>query len=369
MNRFLRDMVLLAHSQYGWGVIGACDGYRGLVNACRAYLEQQPLDAHQARSAIPLYHHGLDTRHTPLVRLEPSSVEHVTGKGGTILGSSRCEAFQRPEVRQQVGQMLRGLGVSALVVCGGDGSLTGAARLAEETGLHVIGVPASIDNDLPITSRALGFATAVANVVSEIRLFESTAASHHRVMVLETMGRNCGQLALHAALTAGTEIVVIPERGLLTLERIERIARRIYDSIQARRRHALVLVAEGVRLEGGAKGAAHALGAYLSEFFSHRFPEDELVEVRVNVLGHSQRGGVPVPEDELLAARLAQAAWAEIDQRSGASGAIGWHRDEAVFTPFGAAAPLDPADNTQRLYLLQKLLTRIEPAALPHQTA
>jgi 6-phosphofructokinase 1 len=163
--------------------------------------------------------------------------------GPLLVGFPRI-GLARTEVRSQAIGLLDILNIDRLVVVGGEGSLKGAADLVAEGRLRVIGIPATIDNDYPLSERSLGFDTAVNTVVSCVRQFNDTAGSHHRIMVLEIMGRQCGELAETAALASGAEIVVTPERGPLTKEKMSGIAERIEKSMELGRTHAIVLVTE-----------------------------------------------------------------------------------------------------------------------------
>jgi 6-phosphofructokinase 1 len=165
-----------------------------------------------------------------LVLFDQRSVGGILGRGGTVLGSARCPEFLDPKMRRSAANLLQEMRVAALVVCGGEGSLAGAAALAAESGLQVLGVPASIDNDVPCTDACIGFDTAVNTLVECAQKIGDTAASHHRIMVLETMGRGSGQLAQTAALAAGAEIVVTPERPPLDKAKKLGIAQRIEQS-------------------------------------------------------------------------------------------------------------------------------------------
>jgi 6-phosphofructokinase 1 len=299
------------------------------------------------------------------------SVSGLAARGGIVLGAGRCEAFQKPEVRRQVGDLLGQLGISFLAVCGGEGSLAGAARLAEETPLQVIGIPATIDNDVAVSETSLGFDTAVNTVLSEVRRCSDTADSHHRVLVVETMGRGSGQLAHCAALASGAEVVVIPERGPLSAEKIRGIGERIEKTIACGRRHAIVLVGEGVTLEANgslsatsAAGPAHDLAEGLQQYLRRPGGDFSEVETRSSVLGHLQRGGPPSAADAILAARFAEAAWRAAASPKRRSGILAVIRGRIRLVPFGACSNIMKDKQLQRLYRLQKDVSKIanEPA-------
>jgi 6-phosphofructokinase 1 len=259
--------------------------------------------------------------------------------------------------------MLENLGVRAVIVCGGDGSLAAAECLAAESTLQVIGIPATIDNDVGATETALGFDTAVNTLVWAVGHFADTAVSHHRIMVLEVMGRNCGELARLAALASGAEIVVTPERGPLTEAKMEGIAQRLERSTLRGRRHAIVLVAEGVVLDPGLSShrasnptvwLAHELQAYFRRDGS---PLPDL-ETRPCVLGHLQRGGSPSVADRILAARFAGAAWKAITSPHERSGVLGVRGGEILLQDFRFEPDLERSETAEQLYQLQKDVSR-----------
>jgi len=244
--------------------------------------------------------------------------------------------------------MLRGLGFRAVIVCGGDGSLAGARRLHEESGIQVVGVPGTIDNDLPVTDWALGVQSAIENILQEVTKIKDTARSHRRVMVLETMGRGCGELALLSAIASGAEYAIIPEDGFLSGDRIRKLAGEIEQSHARGRTHSIVLVAEGVRMDRHKwESPAWMVAMRLGECFKHG-PFKE-IETRATVLGYVQRGGSPAAFDGILAAEFAGTAWQAI-MGTGASGVTvvrnGGHK----------LAPFDwQPDSLERAARLQKL--------------
>jgi 6-phosphofructokinase 1 len=192
--------------------------------------------------------------------------------------------------------------------------------------------------------------------------FADTAVSHHRVMVLEIMGRNSGDLARLGALASGAEIVVTPERGALDEAKMSGIAERLEASMLRGRRHAIVLVAEGVKLDPPAETTAtFKLASHLQTHF-HRpgspFPD---LETRPCVLGHLQRGGSPTAADRILAARLAEAAWDAITAQPPRSGVVGLQSGQIVLQDFQASGSPDHESLSQTLYRLQKDLSRYAP--------
>ena len=249
--------------------------------------------------------------------------------------------------------------MTAVIVCGGEGSLAGAARLAGETELRVVGVPATLDNDVPMTEIALGVDTAANTVTTALGRLAGTAVHQRRVMVVEVMGRNSGELARMAALASGVEIVVTPERGPLTMEKIEGIGARLERSLLHGRRHANVLVAEGVRLDRELDRTADAnptmrLAHELKGYFSRRARYFAGLEVQSCVPGSLQRGGPPSAADRILAAHFAEAAWDTITTPSEGSGVLGVRNGLIHLQDF--EVPVDPerAEYFRRFYQLQK---------------
>jgi 6-phosphofructokinase 1 len=250
-------------------------------------------------------------------RLESADVRDIHAQGGTILGTTnRVNPFAvaGPDgSRDQSATVLanaREQGLDGLVVIGGDGTLKIALELGA-LGLPVVGVPKTIDNDLAATDYTFGFWTAIAVATDALDRLRDTAESHHRVMILEVMGRNAGWIALHAGLAGGADVVLLPE---IPYHR-EAVAEKIEERRNRRQAFSLVVVAEGaVSTTGGGEsivghdplghprfgGAGERLARELADLVPH--------DIRVTVLGHVQRGGSPVPFDRLLATRFGERA-------------------------------------------------------------
>lgn len=266
MNAALRAIVKLAAAQ-GLEVRGVELGYEGLM----------------AGRFVPL---------------TPRDVDAIGHMGGTILGSARSASFRTPEGRAKAAANLRD--AEALVVIGGNGSLAGAEALGRETGLRILGVPASIDNDVGCTSTALGVDTALNTIVEACDRISDTARAHRRAFVVEVMGRQCGYLAMAASIAVGADACLIRERGKTEDQLVAELAellRRSFDPARAKLR-VLALKAEGVEVP------TDRLVARL-----RALAEDELkgVEVRGAILGHVVRGGNPSYLDRMIAGRLAAA--------------------------------------------------------------
>lgn len=229
--------------------------------------------------------------------LEPMDSRAVSGiiqRGGTILKSARSEHFKTPEGRAQAVDMLRRHEIDSLLVIGGDGSLRGALSLQQE-GITVVGIPATIDNDIPCTDYSIGFDTAVNTVMDAVNKIRDTASSHDRVYLVEVMGRHSGHIALYSGLACGADVILIPEVPY----DLDQVCQQIQKAAQAGKTYNIIVVAEGVRRIGGngTTSPAMQIGRYIEEKAG--------IETRITILGHIQRGGVPTVRDRLLASRLA----------------------------------------------------------------
>jgi 6-phosphofructokinase 1 len=260
--------------------------------------------------------------------MEPMGARDVAGiiqRGGTILGSARCEEFKTPNGQREAIRNLNKHGIEGLVVIGGNGSQTGANALCQQ-GFPVVGVASTIDNDLYGSDITIGVDTALNIVLEAIDRLKVTASSHHRAFVVEVMGRHCGYLALMAGIAGGAETIVIPEAEMEP----EGIAEEIAKAYDLGKAHAIIVVAEG----------AKSNAKVLEEFFS--IHQERLgFLVRTTILGHVQRGGTPSAADRILASRLgSSAAKALIDGNHGVL--VGMIRNEVV------ATPLDVVMNTKK---------------------
>jgi 6-phosphofructokinase 1 len=213
-------------------------------------------------------------------------------RGGTILQSSRCKRMYTPEGVDEARRRLAELGIHGLVVIGGDGSLTGALELSRR-GMPVVGIPASIDNDLAGTEMAIGVDTAANTIMQLIDRIRDTARSHRRCFLIEVMGRNSGYLAITTAISCGAEFAVIPEYSC----NIKRIVTELNDRFVRTRDNSIIILAEGVC------GA----DAFMKRMLAERGAEFEQ-EIRITVLGHVQRGGIPTHFDRMLGARFGELA-------------------------------------------------------------
>lgn len=219
--------------------------------------------------------------------MSAGSVADIIHRGGTILQTSRSENFKTEDGREHAACLLRERDIGHLVVIGGNGSLRGGYEIAK-LGINVIGIPATIDNDVPYTA-AIGFDTAVNTVLEAINRLRDTASSHGRIFVIEVMGRDCGEIALAAGVAGGAESVLIPE--------IETDLRQVLDKIkqgiERGKLHSIIIVAEGV---------------YPAMELRDKIQAETGHETRVSILGHMQRGGTPTAVDRILASCMGKHA-------------------------------------------------------------
>ena len=292
LNAVIRAVVKTAILQYGWKVIGIEDGFEGLL----------------VRGKV-----------RPLLF---SYVKGIIDRGGTILGSSnRANPFEyKFQVNDKVItedrspiliENLKLHAIDALVVIGGDGTLSIASRLCK-LGVPVVGVPKTIDNDLASTDITFGFDTAINTATEAIDKIRTTGESHHRVMVVEVMGRYAGWIALEAGIASGADVILIPEIPF----KMEAIYHVIRERAKVGRHHSIIVVAEGARPEGEdmcikriVKDSADTLRlGGIGEMLANKISHEMGIESRETVLGHIQRGGSPSAFDRILSTRLGHGA-------------------------------------------------------------
>ncbi len=291
LNAVIRAVVKTARNLYNWEVLGVEDGFEGLIQPGKVRI----LSFDDVRGILP--------------------------RGGTILGTTnRANPFeyqvktdqgiQTLDVSDDVIRYARVLRLDALIVIGGDGSLHIAHELMRK-GLKVVGVPKTIDNDLPKTAITFGFDTALNTAREALDRLHTTAESHHRVIILEVMGRDTGWIALEAGISGGADIILIPEIPY----DLDVIAEKINQRNQRGAKFSIIVIAEGARPQGGEPvyqslremGGMQRFGG-IGEVFAQQIRECCDVEVRVTVLGHLQRGGSPTAFDRLLASRFGSKA-------------------------------------------------------------
>jgi 6-phosphofructokinase 1 len=279
LNAVIRAIVRKGVDAYGHEFVGFQDGWRGPLEDMT-----QPLTISDVRGILP--------------------------RGGTILGSSRTQHTDHGDGIELITTNMRKHGVEALIAIGGEGTLRGAAAV-HAAGIPVVGVPKTIDNDIPGTDVTFGFDTAVQVAVDAIDRLHTTAESHHRVMIVELMGRHAGWIALHAGVAGGANVILIPERPF-DVEEVCRYVERRFEKRYA----CIIVVAEGAKPREGSlkvddKGVdayGHAIFPGIGSILEHEIYGRTGREARTIVLGHTQRGGSPSSFDRWLATRFGLAA-------------------------------------------------------------
>ncbi len=286
LNAVIRAVVKTAINKYNLEVYGFMDGFGGLID-------------------------------NQVCRLNVMAVSGILHRGGTILGTTnRDNPFRYPQMKDgervyvdlsgQIMDNLKELGIDALVVIGGDGSLS-IAREFHDKGVKVVGVPKTIDNDLSATDITFGFDTALGTATEALDKLHTTAESHHRVMILEVMGRYAGWIALESGIAGGADVILLPEIPF----KVDHVCRKITDRKLHGKKFSIVVVAEGAKPEGGemvvqkyiADSADPIRLGGVGNVIGEQIEKCTGMETRVTVLGHLQRGGSPTPFDRILATR------------------------------------------------------------------
>ena len=245
------------------------------------------------------------------------NVSNIIQLGGTILKTARCTEFRTPEGRQVAYETMKREGIDALVVIGGDGSLTGARLLAQEFDVPCIGLPGTIDNDLYGTDTTIGYDTALNTILDAVDKIRDTATSHERLFFVEVMGRDAGFLALNGAIAAGAEAAIIPEFNT----EVDQLEEFINNGFRKSKSSSIVLVAES-EITGGAM--------HYAERVKNEYPQ---YDVRVTILGHLQRGGRPTAHDRIIASRMGVASIQALMEGQ-RNVMIGIENDQIVYVPF-----------------------------------
>ena len=273
-----------------------------------------------------------------IVEFKSQNVSNIIQMGGTILKTARCSEFKTAEGRQQAYENMKKHGIDALVVIGGDGSLTGARILAQEFDIPCIGLPGTIDNDLYGTDTTIGYDTALNTILDAVDKIRDTATSHERLFFVEVMGRDAGFLALNGAIAAGAEAAIIPEFST----EVDQLEQFINHGFKKSKSSSIVLVAES-ELTGGAM--------HYAERVKNEYPQ---YDVRVTILGHLQRGGRPTAHDRIIASRMGVASIQALleGQRNVM---IGIENDKIVYVPFAKAIKNDKPIDRELVNVLAEL--------------
>ncbi|MDE5890833.1 MAG: 6-phosphofructokinase [Bacteroidales bacterium] len=268
------------------------------------------------------------------------SVSGTIQRGGTILRTARSQAFMSPEGRAKAYENVKAAGIDALIVIGGNGSLSGAQIFASEYDIPCVGLPGTIDNDLYGTDTTIGYDTALNTIMECVDKIRDTANSHNRIFFVEVMGRDAGFLAQNSAIATGAEAAIIPEDKT----DVDQLASFIGRGVRKSKNSSIVLVSESKK--DGTGGAQYYADRLLKEY-----PE---FEARVSILGHLQRGGAPTASDRILASRLGVAA---IDAlKDGQRNVmVGVSNDTIVYVPFNKAIRIDKPIDRELINVLNVL--------------
>ncbi len=273
-----------------------------------------------------------------IMEFKTQNVSNIIHQGGTILKTARCKKFATPEGRAQAYENMKKEEIDALVVIGGDGSLTGARIFAQEYDVPCIGLPGTIDNDLYGTDTTIGYDTALNTILDAVDKIRDTATSHERLFFVEVMGRDAGFLALNGAIAAGAEAAIIPEFST----EVDQLAEFIKNGFRKSKSSSIVLVAES-DITGGAMA--------LAERVKNEYPQ---YDVRVSILGHLQRGGRPTAHDRIIASRMG-AASIDALMEGQRNVMIGIEHDEIVYVPFTKAIKNDKPIKKELVNVLNSL--------------
>ena len=266
------------------------------------------------------------------------NVSNIIQLGGTILKTARCQEFRTPEGRQIAYETMKREGIDALVVIGGDGSLSGARLLAQEFDVPCIGLPGTIDNDLFGTDTTIGYDTALNTILDAVDKIRDTATSHERLFFVEVMGRDAGFLALNGAIAAGAEAAIIPEFNT----EVDQLEEFINNGFRKSKSSSIVLVAES-EITGGAM--------HYAERVKNEYPQ---YDVRVTILGHLQRGGRPTAHDRIIASRMGVASIQALMEGQ-RNVMIGIENDKIVYVPFAKAIKNDKPIDRELVSVLNEL--------------
>ena len=274
------------------------------------------------------------------VKFTSSSVSNTIQRGGTILKTARSKAFMEADGRKMAYENMVSAGIDALVVIGGNGSLTGAQLFAREYDIPIIGLPGTIDNDLYGTDSTIGYDSALNTIVECVDKIRDTANSHDRIFFIEVMGRDAGFLAQNSAIASGAEAAIIPESAT----DVDQLAEFIERGKRKSKNSAIVLVSEAQK-----DGVGGAL--YYADRIKKEYPQ---FDARVTILGHLQRGGKPSAYDRILASRMGYAA-IEALLEGQRNVMIGIKNDEIVYVPISRAVKMNKPINQELIAVLNVL--------------
>ncbi len=273
-----------------------------------------------------------------IIEFHSESVSNIIQKGGTILKTARCPEFRTADGRKTAYENMRAAGIDALVVIGGDGTISGAKVFAEEFDVPIVGLPGTIDNDLSGTDSTIGYDTALNTIMEAVDKLRDTATSHERLFFVEVMGHTAGYLALNGAIATGAEAAIIPEADTGT----DQLKELIDNGFRKSKNSAIVLVAENPAT-GGAMG--------LAERVKREYPQ---YDARVTILGHLQRGGSPTAYDRILASRLGATAITALKEGQ-RNVMVGVSNAQPVYVPFVKAISHSKSVNREKIELVKAL--------------
>jgi ATP-dependent phosphofructokinase / diphosphate-dependent phosphofructokinase len=316
LNAAIRGVVHCAALK-GWDVVGIQDGYMGLLDP--------------AIGTRLLYPDQFDT--------------NILRMGGTVLGTYRKNNpfnFPMPDGTRQdrsdeIIASIKKLGLDCLIGIGGDGSMELLSRLTEKGNIPFVGIPKTMDNDIGLTEKSIGYDTAVAIATEALDRLQPTAASHDRVMILEVMGRDAGHVALAAGISGGADIILIPEIPYS----LDVICNKVRSVMQGRQKFCLMIVSEAVRTADGDKSVIHHPGGGVNyggigQYMGMKITDSTGAETRVTVLGHLVRGAPPTYADRLLASALAVHA-VDLIEKGEFGHMVAWQNRQVVSVPIRAA--------------------------------
>lgn len=272
-----------------------------------------------------------------VIELTVENVSNIIQRGGTILKTARSHEFETLEGRARAYEVIQENEIDGLVVIGGDGSLTGARLLANEHNLPIVGIPATIDNDLAGTDLTIGYTTALNTIMDAVDKLRDTASSHERIFFVEVMGRDAGFLAQNSAIASGAEAAIIPEDST----DVDQLARFMERGIRKSKRSCIVIVSESPKC-----GAM-----YYADRVRKEFPD---YDVRVSILGHLQRGGRPSARDRILASRTGVGAIEAIMQGQ-RNIMVGVRNNEVAYVPLSEAIRSDKPFDRKLIKVLDEL--------------